>query len=87
MSSSRWAISVSMSTGLGRLTSQSQSTGRTIVGAVLSTTATNGRLRLRLGSIPTHQAPGRDLQLLSTTPVQRHPVHPAHSAPQAPMGD
>ena len=42
-----------------------------------------------LGSIPTHPAQGWGLRLLPTpqASVQCHPVHPAHSVPQAPMGD
>jgi hypothetical protein len=61
-------------------------TGRTIVGAVISTTITKTG-DYGLGSIPTRPAPGRGLRLLSTPPAQSHPVHPAHSVPQAPMGD
>jgi hypothetical protein len=74
-----------MPTGLGRLTSKSPSTGRTIVRAELSTTITKAG-DYGLGSIPTHPAPGRarGLRLLSAPPAQSHLVHPARSVPQAP---
>ncbi len=89
-SGSRWAISVAMPSGLGRARSADWSkpvyTGRTIVGAVLSTTITKTGY-CGLGSIPTRPAPGRGLRLLPTPPAQSHPAHPAHSVAQAPMGD
>jgi hypothetical protein len=57
------------------------------VGAALSATSTKTD-DYGLGSIPTYRDPasGRGLRLLSTSPAQSHPVHPAHSVPQAPMG-
>jgi hypothetical protein len=55
------------------------------VGAVLSTTITKTGDH-GLGSILTHPAPVRGLRLLPTPSAQSHPVHPAHSVPQAPMG-
>jgi hypothetical protein len=79
---------VPVPSGLGRLTSQSPSTRAGQSWELCYPPQSPRRATTANGSIPTHPAPGRGLRLLlSTPPAQSHPVHPAHSVPQAPMGD